>query len=65
MTPDDRSEDAKPLTIRSALILLIAALCAVAAGVLFWLASGSGPIAVLTGAGAFGASWTFFDRMIT
>lgn len=68
LTPHPPTDDGQPaskaLTTRYALILLMAFVCAAAAGALFWLSSASVPLSVLTGAGAFGASWAFFDRLV-
>lgn len=61
---DDSHPASKALTTRYALILIMAVVCATAAGAPFWLSSASVPLSVLTGAGVFGASWTFFDRLV-
>lgn len=55
----------KPLTIRDTLILLLALITAVTAGVLVYLAVRSVALAILTGGGTFAASWRFYDDMIT
>jgi cell division septal protein FtsQ len=55
----------KALSIRWALILIMAFVAAGVAGILFWLGTSSIPLAILTGATAFGAAWAFFDRVIS
>lgn len=54
----------KALTLRYALIMLLALITAAVAGGLYWLATKSVPMAILTGGGTFGAAWVFFDRLI-
>jgi hypothetical protein len=54
----------KALTVRFAVIAVLAFLTGVAAGVLYWLATVSIPMAILTGGAALGTSWVFYDRLI-
>ena len=54
----------KPLTIRYALILLLALITAVTAGFLLYLAGHSVALSVLTAGGTFAASWRFYDDII-
>jgi hypothetical protein len=59
------SSPSKPFTVRDALVLLLALITAVAAGWLFYAATRSVPLAILTGGAAFAAAWKFFDSLIT
>ncbi|CAN3977741.1 hypothetical protein [Kitasatospora purpeofusca] len=52
------------LSMRSALVLLLAVLTGVGAGVLARLAGSPAAECVLHGAGAFGAAVPFFDRLV-
>ncbi|WP_432134342.1 MULTISPECIES: hypothetical protein [unclassified Streptomyces] len=52
------------LTMRSALIFLLAILCGIAAGVLTGLAGAETARAVLAGAAGFGLAVPFFDHLI-
>lgn len=54
----------KPLTIRYALILLLALITAVTAGSLLYLSIHSVALSILTAGGAFAASWHFYDDII-
>jgi hypothetical protein len=53
------------LTLRSAVILLLALLAAGAAAGLTWLSHGSVPEAALAGLAALGAGIKFFDWLIS
>ncbi|MFD6532747.1 hypothetical protein [Streptomyces sp. NPDC060184] len=52
------------LPLRTALILLLAALSGLAAGTLSWLAGEGSPRSVLAGLGVAGLAIPFFDRLI-
>ncbi|MFB7379236.1 hypothetical protein ACFC6U_17780 [Kitasatospora purpeofusca] len=52
------------LSMRSALVLLLAVLTGIGAGVLARLAGSPAAECVLYGAGAFGAAVPFFDRLV-
>jgi hypothetical protein len=54
----------KPLTIRHALILLLALITAVTAGFLLYLAVRSVALSVLTAGGTLTASWRFYNDII-
>jgi len=55
----------KPLTIRYALILLLALITAMTAGFLLYLAAHSAALSILTAGGALAAAWRFYDDIIT
>lgn len=63
MTSDPSDED-KPFTVRSALLLVLSAVTALVAGCLFYLGAHAVPLAILAGGGTFGTAWTFFHRLI-
>jgi hypothetical protein len=54
----------KPLTLRYALILLLALITAVTTGVLLYLSIHSTALSILTAGGALAASWRFYDDII-
>lgn len=56
--------DPKHFSVRTALVLLVALLAAVAAGYLFFAGTASVPLAILTGFASFAGTWTFVDRLI-
>lgn len=58
------SPQPKPLTIRYALILLLAVITAVTAGALLYLSAHSTALSILTAGGALTASWRFYDEII-
>lgn len=62
--PSTPTNNPKHFSVRTALVLLLALLCAVAAGWLFFTGTHSASLAVLTGGAAFGGAWTFFDHVI-
>lgn len=54
----------KPLTIRHALILLLALITAVTAGFLLYLAVHSVALSILATSGTLAASWRFYNDII-
>ncbi|MFD7430355.1 hypothetical protein ACFV6Z_25420 [Streptomyces sp. NPDC059818] len=52
------------LSLRSALVFLLAAISGVTAGALCWLAEGNAPRGVLAGLSAFGLSLPLLNRLI-
>jgi hypothetical protein len=58
------SDEEKPFSARTALLLVLSTVTALVAGGLFYLGTGSVPLAVFTGGATFGAAWVFFDRLI-
>lgn len=52
------------LSVRAAVILLIAVVAGIVAGVLGYLATGSLPAAVLTGGGAAGGAVLLFQTLV-
>jgi len=59
------STSPKPLTPRSALILLLALITAIATGSLLYQAIQLTALSIITGGAAFAASWRFYDEIIT
>ncbi|MGW4130897.1 hypothetical protein [Amycolatopsis japonica] len=62
MGKKDTSE--KAFSVRTALVLLLALVVAVAAGLLFHTAVAEVGLSVLTGGAAFASAWRFFDGII-
>jgi hypothetical protein len=56
--------DRKPLTLRNALISLLALAAAVVGGFLFYLAFHSIPLAIFTGGATFAGAWRFYNGFI-
>jgi hypothetical protein len=57
-------EPAKPFTVRTAFVLFLALMAGVVAGFLFYSATHSVGLAVITGGAAFAGGWRLFDRLI-
>ncbi|PRY45970.1 hypothetical protein [Umezawaea tangerina] len=62
--PPKNDDESSHFSVRTTLLVLISGICAVSGGWLFHAGTQSVPLAVLAGAGAFVASWTFFDNLI-
>jgi hypothetical protein len=54
----------KPLTTRHALIIFLAMITAVAAGLLLYISIHSTALSILTAGGALVTSWRFYDEII-
>ncbi|GAA0214199.1 hypothetical protein GCM10010492_10020 [Saccharothrix mutabilis subsp. mutabilis] len=60
----DNDREKPHFSVRTALVLLLSLLTALAAGWLFHAGMHSLPMAFLTGGGAFAGAWFFWDRLI-
>jgi len=59
-----KHEPTKPVSLRLALITLLAAITAVAGGSLLYAGLHSIALAILSGGAAFAGAWRFYDEII-